>query len=154
LADVLRADEGGGAAVVRRDRAPEPGPGVPPPGRGVLVRNAGGAVPSVRGGVVIAELVVAGPRAREVVERSVRRGIGQLAHCYEVDMARDPGLAGRVRVRWDIGADGRATTIEVLRGVRAATVGDCFAARVGGWRFTGSAPGATAVTAAFDLSPR
>ncbi len=65
-------------------------------------------VPSVRQGAT----TVSGRLPPEVIQRIVRQNFGRFRLCYENGLRTDPNLAGRVSVRFVIGADGlvKATT--------------------------------------------
>ena len=56
---------------------------------------------------------VSGFLTREQIERVVRRHARGLRACYEVELQRDPALAGRVTVNWTIGLDGRVVAQNV-----------------------------------------
>jgi hypothetical protein len=44
-----------------------------------------------------------------IIRRLIRRNINKIQYCYEQELVAQPGLEGRVNVRFSIGADGKVT---------------------------------------------
>ena len=91
----------------------------------------------------------------EVIRRVVLRNIGQVNRCYEQGLATNPGLAGRVAVRFVIGSNGSvlssAPTSDTLG---MPSVSACIAGAVQRWSFPVPADsGAITVTYPFSLIP-
>ncbi len=91
----------------------------------------------------------------EVIRRVVLRNIGQVNRCYEQGLATNPGLAGRVAVRFVIGSNGAvlssAPTSDTLG---MPSVSACIAGAVQRWSFPVPADsGAITVTYPFSLIP-
>jgi len=80
--------------------------------------GSGGAAPAASreatgGEVRLASPVVMGSLDKAVIQRVIRSHVAGLRRCYERALAVNPGLEGRVLVRFVIGADGRVTSAEV-----------------------------------------
>lgn len=88
----------------------------------------------------------------DLIRRVVREHLGEIRGCYEEGLARRPDLAGRVTVRWVIGADGHVTGATITQ----STLGDsaveqCIATKITSWTFPLSGTGAITVTYPFAL---
>jgi hypothetical protein len=59
-----------------------------------------------------------GNRGDELVRRMIRRCSPQVRACYDAELIDNPGLEGRINVRFTVGREGRATTA----GVGASTL--------------------------------
>ncbi len=91
----------------------------------------------------------------EVIRRVVRRNLGQVNHCYEQGLSAQPGLTGRVSVRFVISSAGSVLGAQVAQDdLGAPAVGRCIAAAVQRWNFDLPAnTGAITVTYPFTLLP-
>ena len=56
-------------------------------------------------------LQVSGRLPPEVIQRIVRQNFGRFRACYEAGLAKDPGLKGKVSVRFVIGKDGAVGSV-------------------------------------------
>ncbi len=73
---------------------------------------------------------------RSVVRRVIQKNLSQIRYCYERGMVRQPGLTGRVRVRFEIGSRGLVRTAKVARSsLGDARVERCILKRIRRWRF-------------------
>ena len=87
-------------------------------------------------GIPAAEATLTGALDKELIRRVVRENQRQIRHCYERLLQRNPGLAGRVTVRWRIDADGSVGESEVAEStVNTPALGACLADAVRGWKF-------------------
>ncbi len=80
--------------------------------------------------------IVEGNYDRELVRQVVHAHRAQLRYCYEQELTRAPGLAGKISARWLIGSDGavtQATVAESSMGNDAAEL--CVLARIRSWTF-------------------
>jgi TonB family protein len=96
--------------------------------------------------------VVKGELKLELVRNVVKQHIGEVRLCYESQLAKSPGLTGRVTVGFTIGEDGKVTESRV----RSSTLGSpsverCIADAVGGWEFPRPRRGTAAVEYPFVL---
>jgi Ca-activated chloride channel family protein len=73
-------------------------------GYGLAARSA--SAPSIRTGTA----EVRGSLDRELIRRTIQRQLNALRHCYERELQSNPGLSGRVVVRFVIDADGKVGT--------------------------------------------
>jgi len=53
------------------------------------------------------------PQADELVRRMMRRCSPQVRACYEAELIDNPGIEGRINVRFTVGPEGRVTTAAV-----------------------------------------
>src|SRR5262249_40363330 len=56
--------------------------------------------------------LVIGRLPPEIIQRIVRANFGRFRSCYENALLHDPGLAGRVTVRFLIGRDGAVSSVQ------------------------------------------
>ena len=73
---------------------------------------------------------------KDLVARVVKRNVNQLRYCYERQLQKNPALAGRVVLSFEINAEGAVTT----SAVQSSTVNDpevdaCVAGRAKTWTF-------------------
>ena len=56
--------------------------------------------------------------------------------CYERELKRDPGLAGRIEIEFTIGEGGRVEEATVVGNTMGSdAVGSCIVGRIRRWRF-------------------
>lgn len=91
----------------------------------------------------------------EIIRRVVRRNLAQVNHCYEQGLAVQPGLQGRVSVRFVIGSAGSVLGAQVAQDdLGNASVGQCITRAVQRWNFDlPPNTGAVTVTYPFSLMP-
>ena len=66
----------------------------------------------------------------------MRDHAGQVRSCYESELARTPGLGGKVTMQWTIDADGHVTQASTAdTQMNNAAVQACLASRIKGWSF-------------------
>lgn len=80
----------------------------------------------------------------ETIRRIVRSHLDQVRYCYERSLTLNPGLQGKVAVRWMIGPDGTVMSAAIETGLEAS-VDKCLVSRVKGWRFPAPRGGGTVV---------
>lgn len=82
-----------------------------------------------------------GPTLREGIREVVRRHRPELSFCYERGRARDPSLAGQLRVEWRVGADGAVIDARAVENsLPDDLVTTCVLAAVRRWRFPTADP--------------
>ncbi len=104
--------------------------------------------------VTLGSASVRGALIGEIIRRIVRRHLNELRFCYEKELGRAPGLAGRLVLRFTIGGDGQVLAASVA----SSTLGDgaveaCATAAVRRWEFPRSAGAATQVDYPLTLKP-
>ena len=109
-------------------------------GSGSLSSRSGGAYYGQKGGgapgLGTGEPIVLGSIDKSVIDRIVKKHLPQIRYCYQKQLQRQPGLAGKVTVKFVIAADGTVSTTQV----RSSTLGDetvesCVLERIGRMRF-------------------
>lgn len=84
----------------------------------------------------------------------IKRNSAQVKACYERELKKNPGLAGKIAMAFTIAADG---TVRAAKATRNSTgsmpLARCVASRVKGWVFP-QAEGATEVEYPFVFEPR
>jgi hypothetical protein len=100
-------------------------------GRGGLVGRRAKAPEIIPG-----QATVRGALDREIIRRVVRMHMNEVRYCYETELARRPGLAGRVAVQFVIGATGEALS-SVLQSstLGNARVENCIVQAFRRWTF-------------------
>lgn len=79
---------------------------------------------------------ITGTLDREVIRRVVRSHSDQVRYCYERALTLNPGLQGKLEIRWIIGPDGVVISADVAsNGLGNADVAGCVKTRVKTWRF-------------------
>ena len=73
---------------------------------------------------------------REAIRRVVQENLKQIKACYEKGLNRNPGLYGKIVIRWTIGPGGRVTTAGIKSSTMdSAEVENCAVARLRLWKF-------------------
>jgi hypothetical protein len=117
-------------------------------GAGAGFGGRGTRVPLVRQG----KAEVQGSLDKDIIRRIVRAHIAELRSCYDAGLAKDPTLAGKLVLRFEIGADGKVTLVEIVDDQLDATVSACVAKAVRRWAFPKS-EGGVVVTYPFEFAP-
>jgi TonB family protein len=80
--------------------------------------------------------VILGSLDKEIIRRVIRDNIAQVRYCYEKELVREPGLAGKVGVKFVIGAQGMVQTAQVAEtSLNNKNVESCVLTRVKSWVF-------------------
>jgi hypothetical protein len=75
----------------------------------------------------------------KAIAATVRRNLHAIQHCYELEMKRNPSLEGKVVVRLTLGADGRASGVELDEDtVHSAGLARCLDRTFRLWTFPAS----------------
>lgn len=91
--------------------------------------------------------------SKDQIREVVRAHIGEIRHCYNQGLERDPELAGRLVVGFEIAASGAVEQAKISESTLAdAEVGACIAGAAKSWRFPAS-KATTAVEYPFLLEP-
>jgi pSer/pThr/pTyr-binding forkhead associated (FHA) protein len=98
-----------------------------------------GSIPGKGEFVVSTETVgvmVLGSLSREEIERVIRAHFNEVRYCYQAELQRNPGLSGKVTLKWSIVESGRVEA----EGVKENTTGSsglaqCMLARLRQWQF-------------------
>jgi hypothetical protein len=95
---------------------------------------AGRQKESVR--VVPGQTTVVGGLAREVVARVIAQHQSEIKYCYEVQLNRNPTLAGKVAVLFVIGGSGAVTDAQVSEStLRSPETEQCMLGKIRHWKF-------------------
>jgi hypothetical protein len=86
----------------------------------------------------VAKGKIDGALDKGVIRRVVRSHINEVRHCYNQGLTRDPNLAGRVQIQFQIGSTGRVSA--AVPTSKGTTLGDkgvqrCIARAVRRWKF-------------------
>ena len=116
-------------------------------GRAAGTTAARAPAPDVR----LGDSATMGALSREVIRRVVTQQRSRIRLCYESALRTDPGLAGRVTVRFQIAPEGNVTSAEAVDNTTGnAVVGTCIAAAVRRLSFP-QGEGTTSVSYPFTL---
>lgn len=86
--------------------------------------------------ITMATPIVYGSLDKEIIRRVVRENQAQIRYCYERELTRDPGLYGKVVMKWVIAASGKVMRATVAENhMKNKAVGQCIAQRIRGWNF-------------------
>ena len=86
-------------------------------------------------------------KIREVIDRRKR----DIERCYERELAKDPGLKGRLELRWTIGEEGTVTQATVGENELGSAVAACAQGVVRRWRFAKPEGGSITISKVFIL---
>jgi len=99
---------------------------------------AAGARGGMRGKVtkLSSRMKVQGTLDPSEVTRVVNAHMGAIQACYEREMTKDPGLAGRIQFEWTIAQDGTVRGVRVQSSTMPSdVVANCISAEIKTWRF-------------------
>lgn len=98
---------------------------------------------------------ITGTIDRELIRRVIQANHGKFKYCYENELVRNPKLAGRIAVRFQINPQGSVTFAAVDNStMNNAAVENCVVARIRGLKFPmPQGGGAALVTYPFVFSP-
>jgi TonB family protein len=83
-----------------------------------------------------AESVVEGGLDRDVIAAIIKEHLGQIRYCYERQLAADADLYGKIKVKFNIGADGSVETQSIGQStLKSAMVEECILRRIATWKF-------------------
>jgi len=77
----------------------------------------------------------AGELETDAVRRVVGRRVRELVGCYERELESNPGLKGRIDVRFTIDQAGRVKSVSLTQNTTNKAVGDCVTRRIRRYRF-------------------
>lgn len=111
--------------------------------------------------VIVAATAAAGPAwagggvlDKEAIRKVVRAHIVEVRDCYNEGLKKDPELAGRIVVGFEIAASGAVGRSEISESTLAdAQVGACVAAAVKSWTFPAPQGGSVEVAYPFLFEP-
>ena len=73
---------------------------------------------------------------RDAIRRVVEQNLKTIKACYERELNRNPDLAGKVLLEWDIAEQGRVVGTRVNQGAPGfERVSECVLDRLKTWRF-------------------
>lgn len=120
-------------------------------GAGAGFGSKGKRVPRVRQ----AKAQVTGSLDKDIIRRIVRAHINEVRGCYNEGLSRDPAMAGKLSVKFTIGADGKVIKVEITGDTLGDDkVGTCLEKAIKRWKFPQPAGGGVVeVSYPFVLSP-
>ena len=90
--------------------------------------------------------------ARNTVQRTIQRHMGDVEHCYGRVALKDPSIAGRIVVQWTLGRDGVPTGTAILKNtLKDPSVAACIKQKARRWQFPPPDGGLAVVSYPFDL---
>ncbi len=111
----------------------------------MIVATAAAAGPAWAGGGVL---------DKDAIRTVVRAHIHEVRDCYNAGLEKDPDLAGKIVVGFEISATGAVQRSEITESTLAdAQVGACVAAAVKTWAFPAPKGGAVDVAYPFAFEP-
>jgi hypothetical protein len=112
-------------------------------------RNARGSLTRVR---LLQTTVTGRGLSRGTVRRELNRNIARVRHCYESELVRHPDLAGRLTVRFVVGAGGHVATASSSDLLGSQEVGACLSHMLRQLVFPGPRADVVVVQQTFELS--
>ena len=97
---------------------------------------------------------VDGALDRSKVDRVIKRKTPALKACYEQALKRNPGLKGKLIIRFEINTRGRTTSISFGGSLKSGQVESCIKKRVKTWRFPRPDGGSVFVDYPIVFTPR
>lgn len=96
--------------------------------------------------------VVRGTIDREIVRRIIRRHLNEVRYCYEQELARAPGLAGRIAVQFTIAPSGQVVASVLQNSTMSnVRVENCIVQAVRRWEFPRIESGGLAIVSHWFL---
>jgi TonB family protein len=90
----------------------------------------------------------------ESIAKVVKSRMSMVKDCYEKELKRDPGLAGKVEIEFTIDEEGRVTEATVAsNSMSSDVVGTCIVGRIKRWRFPKPDGGSVTVMYPFIFTP-
>lgn len=110
------------------------------------------APPRPTGSVSEAGPTIAGPGDPRIIHAVVKRHRNQLRYCYEIELQRDPKLAGTLVLRLVIAADGSVREARIVgSALRSPALEACLLTRARRWKFP-TPVGGGEVTVSYPLT--
>jgi hypothetical protein len=107
-----------------------------------------GAIPGKPGigiGTEATAIYVVGGLSREEIERVVNAHRSEVMFCYRNALQRDPGIAGKITLKWQIVGGGSVAGLQTAQNTSGSqSLADCIRAQVGTWKFPSPPGGSTA----------
>lgn len=117
-------------------------------GAAELLRGGGGGAGALsgKGTRAVGGLVQKVPQAmrsvgqgqldRDEIQKVINKGIGQIQRCYERELLKSPGLAGKVQVEWTIAMSGAVKSArQQFTDMNSTAVVSCILAAIKTWQF-------------------
>jgi hypothetical protein len=105
------------------------------PGKGEFAVGTEGVGVSVVGGLT-----------REEIERVINAHRSEVGFCYQKELQKDPGLFGKIKLRWTIVAGGSVSSVSTAENqTGSVSLENCIRDRLKTWTFPSPAGGAQAV---------
>ena len=80
--------------------------------------------------------IIYGSLDKEIIRRIVREHQGEIRYCYTKELARNPGLGGKISMKWVIDGSGRVKSAKVANSqMKSKSVERCIASRIRRWKF-------------------
>ncbi|MBS1151284.1 MAG: hypothetical protein H6Q89_2982 [Myxococcaceae bacterium] len=81
-------------------------------------------------------LAASGSIDREAVARVINSHLGEVSSCYERALLREPGLAGKIVLEWNISTSGTVTTAKTKSStMKSSAVEGCILTALKKWKF-------------------
>lgn len=97
---------------------------------------------------------VSGKIDKAAVRSTIRRYLGGVRHCYEMQLRVDPTIKGSVRIQFTISASGQVSGCSVTSDSMGNTlISSCVCRRVQRWRFPPPDEGTVTVSYTFVFTP-
>ncbi len=107
--------------------------------------NGVGSIPGKGDFAVGTEAVgvtVVGSLSREEIKRVIDAHSSEIRFCYSKELQRDPGLFGKVKLKWKIVAGGEVQAASVLENsTGSAALANCIKDKLNNWKFPSPAAG-------------
>ncbi len=90
-------------------------------------------------------VTVVGSLSREEIKRVIDAHASEIRFCYSRELQRDPGVFGKVKLKWKIVSEGRvAGTTVVENSTGSVALANCIKDKVNAWTFPSPAAGSEA----------
>jgi hypothetical protein len=73
---------------------------------------------------------------RDAIQKVINSGVGKIQRCYERQLLRQAGLAGKVQLEWTVATNGRVKSVrQIYSSLNSSQGVSCMMNVVRGWRF-------------------
>lgn len=106
-------------------------------GTSLLGSGEGRALSSLSVGVPLSrDVELEGGLDRSVIQATIAKYLSQVRACYELGLQRNPGIAGTVSMKFEIGGEGQVNAANVGKSSLGDTsVEQCISEKMLGWKF-------------------
>lgn len=87
-------------------------------------------------GIAQGNPIIMGSLDKEIIRRVVKSHMSQIKYCYETELTKNPGLSGKVTMKWVISGSGSVQSSSVAdSSLKNKSVENCISRKIRTWKF-------------------